>query len=150
MPSPPSFPLNRTRVGQALPLHVMASPLPWGEGGPRPAFLRAGAGRVRGHCQMIAFTASNLFKTNPAGTARRRCGDLAVRSQAILRMYTPMVTALHARDRWVRLHLDEHRFGTKQVAYWGGLRSGFSHNQASPFAARNRARLTATRASCTL
>jgi hypothetical protein len=27
---------------------MMPSPLPWGEGGPLPAHLRAGAGRVRG------------------------------------------------------------------------------------------------------
>jgi hypothetical protein len=74
---------------------------------------------------------SDFFKANPTRTASLRCCDLAIRAQAVMGMYTPMVATIHARNGWVRFHVDEHRFGAQQAAlilHSTLLRSRFGHN----------------------
>jgi hypothetical protein len=64
---------------------------------------------------------------------------------------TPTVSAVGAGDGGVRFSVNEHPLGTEQGATPGrhtALSIEFGHDQASPFAARSRARFTATRAKC--
>jgi len=73
--------LNGVRLLSRKSVELMTqeklSPLPWGEGGPLPAFSSAGAGRVRGY-----FGATHIFATVrssgilcPCASPRNACAN---------------------------------------------------------------------------
>jgi len=69
------------------------SPLPWGEGGPRPALLRAGAGRVRG------------FGVRDTPMAPAAASRLAETPQLRLRFFHPRGLEPQTRERGLRYSL---------------------------------------------